>query len=103
GEDVGGGRVAQRLERGAEASEADATAPGDATGRARAARQKREEQQVADGRVELERMARRRPERREDDAAGERRRPAVAAAGQKAADAADRGRQEARGHQRAGP
>src|SRR5213593_3926963 len=61
GDRVGGGRVAQRLERGAEAPEPDATAPRDGTGHARAPRQKQAEQQVADGRVELERMAGRGP------------------------------------------
>src|SRR5436309_1526809 len=96
GDQVGGGRVAQRLERGAEAPEADATAPRDGTGHARAPRQKQAEQQVADGRVELERMAGRGPEPREDDAPRERRRPSVAAAREKAADAADGERQEAR-------
>src|SRR2546428_10305661 len=96
GDHVGGGRVAQRLERGAEAPEADATAPRDGTGHARAPRQKQAEQQVADGRVELERMAGRGPEPREDDAPRERRRPSVAAAREKATDAADGERQEAR-------
>src|SRR5205823_11175464 len=96
GEDVGGGRVAQRLERGAEASETDATAPGDGAHRVRASWQKQAEKQVARRGVELKRVARRRPERREDDSPGERRRPAVAAAGEKAADAADGEGQEPR-------
>src|SRR5207244_12123944 len=86
---VGGGGVAQRLERGAEASEPDAPAPGDGAGYGRAPGQEQEDQQVAGRGVQLERMARRGPERREDDAPWERRRPPVAAAGEKAADAAD--------------
>src|SRR5207253_1866266 len=62
---------------------------GDGAGYGRARGREQEDQQVAGRGVQLERMARRGPERREDDAPWERRRPPVAAAGEKAADAAD--------------
>src|SRR3989475_13314225 len=53
GHEVGGGRVAQRLERDAEASERDAPAPGDGAAHGRVPRQEQDEQQVARRGVEL--------------------------------------------------
>src|SRR6266852_977313 len=100
GKRVARGRVAQRLEAGAQEAEPDAAAPGDRTGHAAAMRKQQEEDQVAGGGVELERVPRRRPERREDDAPRERRRPSVAAAGEEAPDAADGEREETRRHDR---